>query len=329
MDVLIGFVTQSDPWQKEEEGPASIVTAARALCPGYIYLLYSESTQENAKRTREFLEKSWFGVNPKLPSWHKLELPNPTDYNRLKETIPDNLMQIKRSHPGARFHLVGGLAQARMTLGLCLSAGVINGICWEVERPNPKEPWPHRSEGYQSRLKEVDPAFFHHFRELFMQQFKRVRLRLDTDQHRAELLDQGKTMPLDLRAPDGHFRTFAILALLAARKCYGGGQDHLYKRDLKRTVFKDIASDVNQTINIPRDIRSINKQAKEWTRETAFVLDPLIAPLGKGSVMCYQLTDALDPGEETIDFRTSDLRGFIRRYFTEEAECKELFPHLF
>lgn len=329
MDVLIGFVTTSDPWQKEAEGPASIVTASRALCPDYIYLLYSKSTQENAERTRQFLAEQWYDAHPQLPDWPMLDLPNPTDYNRLKEIIPDHLMRIKKRHPGARFHLVGGLAQARITLSLCVSAGVTNGISWETERPDSKDPWPHRSEGYRARMKEIDPSFFHHFRELFMQQFKRVRLRLDADQHRAELVDQGRTMPLDLRATDGHFRTFAILALLAARKCYGGGQDHLYKRDLKRTVFKDITSDVNQTINIPRDIKSINGQAREWTSKTAFVLDPLIAPLGKGSVMCYRLTDALDPGEETIDFGISGLRGFIRRYFADEAECKQLFPHLF
>lgn len=60
MDVLIAFVTTSDPWSErmgKDAGPAGTVTAAKALLPEAVYLLHTNDTAENMRRTKEFLER--------------------------------------------------------------------------------------------------------------------------------------------------------------------------------------------------------------------------------------------------------------------------------
>ncbi|HID11463.1 MAG TPA: hypothetical protein EYP17_09220, partial [Candidatus Latescibacteria bacterium] len=88
MDVLIGFVTTSDP--ESPEGPAQIVTAAKALEPDYIHLLYTPLTEPNWEKTRQFLanDPQLQEAGTKIVS-HKLDLPDARDYEHLKELIPD------------------------------------------------------------------------------------------------------------------------------------------------------------------------------------------------------------------------------------------------
>ncbi len=335
MDVLIAFVTPSDPQSKNPNrpGPAQTVTAAKALEPDCIHLLYTSLTKPNMEETKEFLSK-----DPKLKKTeiiaHKLDLPDARDYQRLKELVPDLLKSIRYQHPGGRFHLVSGHPQMRMIMALCLASWVLDGSLYEVENPDPANPWPKVREGYQQRLKVMDTSIFEYFRELSRRQLQAVRLRIDLALQQA-WLDGNR---LDLRSTtsrrglpgDRRSRAFALLVLLAAKKRYGGVSDVVPKALIRATAYSD-QSEASAPVNIRRAIHSLNRQARRLTAGAKKPLDPLIVDVKRGgrSIGCYRLTNRLNPPDETIEF-VGDLHQFLKRLGVKVSghDARVMFPNL-
>lgn len=321
MRVLIAFITTHDPWEDEEKGPAQAITAAKALEPKFIHLLYTDSTKSNFEATREFLEEN---LSHSKVFEHKLDLTDTTDYQRLKDVLPNVLKDIRRQHPGGNFYLVSGQPQPRFIFSLCVFSQVLNGAILEVLRPDINDPWPATSEGYEKRLKELDLSFFTYFRELFLEQYKKVRLKLRIDTEEVWLDDKRLDFRARLSESEKEYiqkpRTFQTMVLLAAKKLYGGNNDKISKRELKKLVYDDTMAD----INIPRAIQSINKQAAKVTKSSSVPLNPLIIQSGGG---IYQLTDRLNPAEESIEI-TGDLKSYLKKILKKMDVSQELFPYL-
>lgn len=332
-DVLIGFVTTSDPGS--EPGPANIITVAKAKLPQVICLLYTDTTQANYVALCEWLKADRDLAGAKVREF-KLDLPDVTDYERLATLLPEELKRISKNHPGAHFHLVSGLAQARIIFALCLHSQLLTGTLWEVNPPEPPKPRPYKvpppqeldRRACEQRLEPWPTAIFDAFREELIKRYKAIRLRIDLLTKQAWLDDRQ----LDLRAatPRGggspQHRTFRTLVLLAAKKLYGGGDDIVPKRLIKATAYSD-QSEVNASINIRRAIYSLNRQARRLTEKASKPLDPLIVDVKRGGrpIGCYRLTNHLNPPEETIEFV-----GNLRQSLSEMriSNLRAIFPFL-
>jgi hypothetical protein len=154
-----------------------------AMEPKFVHLLYTPATKSNFQMTKEFLEGlKW---RPRVEG-RMLDLQDPTDYEQLKERIPEELREVRRQHRGQQFYLISGLAQPRLIFALCLASGVLDGTLLEVPgRPDPTDPWPADPAGYRARVREVNLGIFAYFRELTLEIHGRVRLRIGLDEKRA------------------------------------------------------------------------------------------------------------------------------------------------
>lgn len=318
MKVLIGFVSKSDPWPegKQSEGPAQIVTAAKALTPDAIYLLHTASTINNARQTKEFLAKELPSSKIDNSKDFFLELPDPTDYQQLKVLFPAILKKISRLHPGSNFYLISGLAQARFIFALCLNSLVLNGELIETNRPDKNCPWPDKKDDYFKRLEVLDLEFFSYFRDLFIEKYQLTRLKINLNDE--EVLLDGKRF--DFRKRYIENRSFLILVLLSALMRYGDKNAALTKNMIAKHVYKNEGA---YDVNIPRIINSINKQAAKFTAKSPNRIDKMIITPQPGS---YCLNEALSPYEETITFI-----GDLKAYLTSKVNIKEwlgLLPFL-
>ena len=339
-DVLIGFVTTSDPGS--ERGPANIITVAKAKLPQVIYLFYTDITEANCAALHE-----WFMADQELAGVEvrefKLDLPDVTDYERLATLLPEGLKKISKNHPGAHFHLVSGLAQARIILALCLHSQLLRGTLWEVNPPKLPKPRPYKAplpqaldrHACEQRLERWPTAIFDAFRREFLERYKAIRLRIDLPAQQA-WLDANHRLDLRAAAPrrgEGgrpQSRTFGLLTLLAAKKLYGGGDDIVPKSLIKATAYSDQRK-TNASINIRRAIHSINRQARRLTEGASKPLDPLIVDVKRGGrpIGCYRLTNRLNPPDETIKF-IGDLRQFLERMKLKlsSRDTRLMFPNL-
>lgn len=293
MKVLIAFVTTNDPWSDKPGGPAQTVTAALALNPGAIHLIYTQITRNNYNRTIEYLKQC---CNDIILYPHFLELADVTDYRQLKKLIPDTVKSIRKEHPGGNFYLVSGLPQARFIFSLCLTAQVIDGVLIEVQRPEKDDPWPKNSSGYSKRIEELDLEFFNYFRQLFLEKYKAIRLKLDLETE--EMLMDDKPFDFRARATDESItpsrRAFKLMVLLAAQKIYGN-KSFIPKAIITKHIYRDTD---NPGINIPRTIAKINAQARTITKKSSRPFDSLILSDRNGH---YWLADNLSPADETIE----------------------------
>jgi hypothetical protein len=256
VQVLISFVTTSDPWpaRKKKLGPASTVTAALALQAPYVHLLYTRGTETNFRKTATFLQHlSW---KPQVLG-HRLEIPDPADYDRLKDVLPGVLKKIRGQHRGCHFYLVSGLAQARLILALCLVSGVLDGTLLEVSKPDPGRPWGRHAGTYQRRLRPVNLQIFEYFRQLTVELYGRVRLVVNVKDEEAQL--EGAV--LDLRRRGGRARTFQILVLLVAKKLYGGRERQVATNWLASRVYGRSVEDGG--VCVRRAVESLNRQVQK------------------------------------------------------------------
>lgn len=334
-DVLIGFVTISDPGT--DRGPASIITVAKAKLPQVIYLLYTDATQAN----RDAL-LTWIQADSELAKLQVidslLDLPDVTDYQKLASLLPEKLKEISRKYPGAHFHLVSGLPQARIVFALCLYALPITGTLWEVNPSELSKPRPYQPplpqkldrKACERRLERWPTAIFDAFRDMLIERYQAIRLLLNLQTEQA-WLDNNL---LDLRARQDREggvrpRTFQLLVLLAAKKCYGLENDHVPKALILQTIYSG-QSKTNAAVNIRRALDSINRQAHRITKGTDRPLDPLIidVPRGNKPIGIYCLTDKLNPPEVTIKF-IGDVRTYLREKIgVSSSNLSLLFPNL-
>jgi len=337
-DVLIGFVTTSDPGS--ERGPANIITVAKAKLPQVIYLLYTDTTQANRDALHEWLRADRELAEVEVRDL-KLDLPDVTDYGRLATLLPEELKKISKSHPGAHFHLVSGLAQARIIFALCLHSQLLTGTLWEVNPPEPPKPRPYKApppreldrQACEQRLERWPTAIFDAFREKFLERYRAIRLRIDLPARQAWLdnrrLDLRAAAPRRGEGDTPQPRTFGLLVLLAAKKLYGGGDDIVPKALIKETAYSD--QKAHAPINIRRAIHSINRQARRLTEGAAKPLDPLIVDVKRGGrpIGCYRLTNRLNPPDETIEF-VGDLRQFLEQIGVKLSSpgARSMFPNL-
>jgi hypothetical protein len=347
-DILIGFVTTSDPGT--DRGPANIITVAKAKLPQVIYLLYTDATQANRNALLEWLKADPELARLTVADWPKLDLPDVTDYEKLASLLPEEVKAISKQHPGAHFHLVSGLPQARIVFALCLHALSLTGTLWEVNPPEPPKPRPYQAptppqldrKACEQRLKRWPTAIFDAFRNMLLERYRAVRLRLNLQTEQAWLDDKL----LDLRAStrprseemlissiasnekDLRPRTFQILVLLAAKKRYGLGNDQVPKSLIFKTAYHD-QKEANAAVNIRRALDSINRQARRLTERSSRPLDPLILDVKRGGrpVGIYRLTDRLNPSDETIEF-IGDVRVYLQKMRISPNELSALFPDL-
>lgn len=304
MDVLVAFVTKHDP--QSDRGPAQTVTAAKAIEPQQICLLYTDETESPCRETVDWLSRD-STLKDTPVSLHKLDLPDARDYARLSYVLPAVLEEIRREHRGA-FYLVSGHPHVRLVMGLCLTAYVMDGNLLDVRDPDPNDRFPNSRKGYQERVSEMDLGIFEQFRERGRRRWQNVRLNLDLSAKRAFL--DNKSFDLRATPPMGggepRHRTFELLVLLAAKKEYGRPDDTITKPYIVNTVYADMGY---CSVNVRRAIESLNKQARRLSRKSASPLDPLVCESGYSKGV-YKLTDALKPVEETVNF-VGDLRKFL------------------
>jgi len=307
MDILVAFVTKHDP--KSDRGPAQTVTAAKAMEPQQICLLYTDKTESACQNTVDWLSQDSTLKNTKV-STRKLDVSDARDYARLSYVLPTVLEEIRRKYRGA-FYLVSGHPHVRLVMGLCLNAYVMDGNLLDVRDPDPHDPFPDSRQGYQKRVSAMDLGIFEQFRERGRRHWQNVRLNLDLSAKRASLDNK----PFDLRATPAkaggtpRHRTFELLVLLAAKKKYGRPDDTITKPYIGKTVYSDM---VYCSVNIRRAIDSLNRQALRLSRKSPRPLDPVVCELGEEThhTGSYKLTDVLNPVEGTVNF-TGDLRGFL------------------
>jgi|LZCG01.1.fsa_nt_gb hypothetical protein len=309
MDILVAFVTKHDP--VSARGPAQTVTAAKAIEPQQICLLYTDKTESACQNTIDWLSRDAALKNTSVSSY-KLDIPDARDYKRLSYILPTVLEEIRRKYRGA-FYLVSGHPHVRLVMGLCLNAYVMDGNLLDVRDPDPDDPFPDNKEGYEKRLFPMGLGIFEQFREMGRSHWQNVRLNIDLSAKRASLDNK----PFDLRATRAvtggapRHRTFELLALLAAKKKYGRPDDTITKPYIAKTVYSDMEY---CSVNIRRAIDSLNRQAKRLSRKHTTPLDPLVCESGEEvrRTGVYRLTDKLSPVEETVNF-TGDLRGFLTK----------------
>lgn len=334
-DVLIGFVTTSDP--ASERGPANIFTVAKAYRPQVAYLLHTQETKANFQSLCE-----WFAQDPELRDTKIvnddrlcLDLPDITDYGKLAELLPPVLEEIGRRHPGANFHLVSGLPQVRIVFALCILAHCLPGAkLWEVVPPVTPRPsafvappfQPLSAEECAKRLKGWPTAMFDYFNRLYDQYYQHFRLRIDVCKEEAKL--DGHLMDLRARrgwASPSRPRTFQFLVLLAAKKRYGGGDDTVTKKLILRAIYTGLK---NAEMSLLHALEGLNKQAARLTAKSERgALVPLVE-INRG---IYRLTEGLAPAWETIDFMGGPevLREYLRNKIgIQESEIARLFPRL-
>lgn len=338
-DVLIGFVTTSDP--ASERGPANIFTVAKAYRPQVAYFLHTRETKPNFQSLCE-----WFAQDPDLretmivnEDWLCLDLPDITDYGKLAELLPPVLEDIGRRHPGANFHLVSGLPQVRIVFALSVFAQCLPGAAklWEVVPPVTSRPsafvappfQPLSAEECAKRLKVWPTAIFGYFDGLLHERYQRFRLTINVRTEQAwldnALLDLRARPPKKGEPGVPRPRTFQLLLLLAAKKRYGGGEDMVTKALVKRLLYND---QHYANVNIPRALESLNRQAARLTEKSARGPLPHLVEMKRG---VYRLTGRLAPAAETIHFVGGPelLREYLRnKVGIREPEMRSLFPGL-
>lgn len=311
MDIVVAFITKHDP--KSDRGPAQTVTAAKAIEPQQICLLYTDKTESACQNTTDWLSRDPALKNTKISN-HRLDISDARDYTRLSDVLPSVLEEIRREYRGA-FYLVSGHPHVRLVMALCLNTYVMDGNLLDVRDPDPDDIFPDNKEGYQKRVSAMDLRIFEQFRERGRRHWQNVRLNLKLSDKRASL--DGTDNWFDLRAthaaaggPPRH-RTFELLVLLAAKKRYGRPDDVITKSYIEKTVYSDMEY---CSVNIRKAIDSLNRQARRLSRKSMCPLDPLVDPSGSKPPThgIYKLTDKLSPADETITF-TGDLRGFLSK----------------
>lgn len=181
--VLIGCVAPDDPISDRGERP--IVTAAWALKPHRVDLIYSPTTEEAYTKTKQYL---WMhcGIQDRRP-W-SLNIHDPTQLTRYEAIIDpliDVLYKIKESveDPNVEFHIVESATPAmRTVLMLAAVSKVISpAVVWHVDDPPPKEkslaslPADKRQEKALARLTKVN---LNRFEGAAIRFFANVRLHL-------------------------------------------------------------------------------------------------------------------------------------------------------
>jgi hypothetical protein len=307
MDILIAFVSNHDP--QSSRGPAQTVTAAKAIEPQHICLLYTDKTELSCQKTVDWLSRDLAFKNT-LVHTYRLDIPDARDYGRLSDVLPNVLEGIRREYRGS-FYLVSGHPHVRLVMGLCLNAYVMDGNLLDVLDPDPENPFPNGKKGYQERVLAMDLGIFEKFRERARRRWQNIRLNLDLSARRAFLDNK----PFDLRAtrssdggPPRH-RTFELLVLIAAKKRYGQPDDLITKPYIAKNIYSGIGY---CGVNIRRAIDSLNRQARRLSRKSGVPLDPMICGLEQEehSTGSYRMTDKLAPVEEAINF-TGDLHVFL------------------
>lgn len=313
--VLIAFVTPSEPGS--DRGPASIPTLAKAKSPDFIYLIHTESTADNVEHVEE-----WIAYDPDL---HAETVPilvdlddDPTDYERLKNTLPRLLAEIYMNHMGAQFHLVSGLVQVRMIFALSLFAAIVPGATiWEVnppkrlrrndQRPAPSIPTPQilDAKEAEARLESMDTSLFSYFQKLYEDRHKKARLIFYLDANIITL--DGKS--LGLRGGN----TFRATLLLACKSVYGGGDVYMAKRQIESLVYgkTDRGSQFwnfakGKNYRIKRDFNLREPSLNPFFKQKANT------PVNESY---YCLNENLAPYQMHIAFRGDDLASYLKRHF--------------
>jgi len=180
--VLIGCVAPDDPISERGERP--IATAARALLPDRVDLIYSPTTGEAHKRLNSYL---WMelGIRDRHP-WF-LNIENPTRYESLVEPLVNVLEGIKSSlsNEDVEFHIVeSGAPQMRTILMLAVVSKIIEATVWHVDDPTSGQEQDQdgvietpeaKREQAKRRLVQVDLS---HFEGAAIRFFKNIRLHL-------------------------------------------------------------------------------------------------------------------------------------------------------
>lgn len=311
-DVLIGFVTNHDP--QSLRGLANIATAVKALSPQVVYLLYTEETRPNYEQTKQWIESDSELQGIDVPDMPSLNLPDVTNYRELARVIREELSKIEQNHPGAHFHLVSGLCQARVVFALCLFATKLNGTLWEVNPPaSPEET---SKESCKKRLEPWPIAIFHEFFKILYQRFGQVRLYIDVDTKEAKIDGRPMAFRVRVASKDLGSRTFQTLVVLAAKKKYGAGDEVVTAKTLRNTVYKGAN---NPSISIHQAIDNLNAQAAKLSQGAKPPLSPLVVREKGG----YKLTDGLNPPTIAIEFV-----GSLREYLRSLGIKPDLFPAL-
>jgi hypothetical protein len=149
--VLIGCVAPDDPISERGERP--LVTAAWALQPDRVDLIYSPSTNDAYKKTNSYLWTEC-GIRERHP-WF-IDISNPTRVEEFIDPLINILQQIQQSvdDPEAEYHIVESAApQLRTVLMLGTVSRVIHAHIWHVDDP------PEEERGQESKTgRNVPPA---------------------------------------------------------------------------------------------------------------------------------------------------------------------------
>lgn len=176
--VLIGCVTPYDPVSDLGERP--IATAARALRPDRVDLIYSESTREALQKTERFL---WMecGIQDRHP-WF-VDIDYPFHLADVADPLINVLVDIQKSigDPDAEYHIVeSATSQLRVVLLLAAVSRVITAQLWHVDQPpeggaTAALDTERRAAEAEARLTQVDLS---RFQGAAIRSFRDVRLRL-------------------------------------------------------------------------------------------------------------------------------------------------------
>lgn len=317
--VLIGFVTTSEP--RTSKGLASIVTAARALAPACIHLLFTDDTQENCSSTRETL-RSFATLRATRVVEHKLSVPDARDIVAVVEALRHRLPLIKREHRG-HFHLVSGHAAVRLAMALCVSAGEIDGVVYAVDEPVNKEDISRAA--CEARLRVMDINVLRRFLRDTVESHARARLRIYLAAHQARL--DGKLFEFREKRSETtgerHHAAFDILTALAAKRVFGGSDSILTAAQLGQAAY---GVRRGKTQDVWRRIQSINRNAERITRRGQDPIPVLVTPAGSKSRSMYHLIQELETQDIVFEQADELIAGYVRQM--DLGDFSSLFPYL-
>lgn len=318
-NVLIGFVTPSDP--VSGQGLASIATAARALEPACIHLLFTEMTEHHCLLTEEKI-REFAELRATTITKHMLPVGDARDVAVMVEALRCRLPIIRRERQG-HFCLVSGHAAVRLAMALCVSAGLIDGVVYNIDEPENKNDVSRAK--CVARLNVMDISVLHRFLKENAEHRAGARLKIDLEASQARLDQQ----PLELRSTtseetgEPRHSAFDILAALAARRVYGAGDSTLTVAQLSQAAYNVRRG---KTTNVWRRIDSLNRNAARITQRNANPIGTLVVHAGAGSKGIYRLTDDLDASIILFEQSGEHLALYLERM--KLGSLPSLFPDL-
>lgn len=316
-NILIAFVTLSDP--ETARGFAQTLTAARALEPSVVHLLYTEHTEGNCASTIAAMRGYPALANADFVQ-HRLGVADARDLTTALSGLRAAIPAIRRHRRGL-FHLVSGHPAMRLAMELCVAVGDIDGVVHSIDDPLDRDDTSRMS--CQNRMRDLDINIIREFLRDNYQKQANARLHISVAGQRVTL--DGRTLGLRSRqsGEGGMPRSAAceILAALAARRKFGRGDAALSVDQLSQAAY----GSRSEAPNVWKRIEALNEAAARVTKKSPSPIAEMIVPVPERSGF-HELSPLLEEADIVFAESEGDLLDHLKALGI--GETRLLFPRL-